>query len=72
MIVNKYNLFEELTKLKDMFLIGRGELFATFLDSSKELLNKQIDPNFEYSCLYFFQYIFSFLFGKKGFFVSRH
>ena len=32
-----------------MFLIGRGELFATFLESSKELLDKQIDVNFEYS-----------------------
>jgi hypothetical protein len=34
-----------------MFLINRGELFATFLESSKQLLNKQVDTNFEYSML---------------------
>ena len=37
-----------------MFLIGRGELFATFLESSKELLDKQIDVNFEYSKFIYF------------------
>lgn len=48
-IVGKYNLLGEFQKLKDMFLMGRGELFATFLDTAKHLLNKPIDQNFEYS-----------------------
>ncbi len=38
-----------------MFLIGRGELYATFFESAKTLLNKQVDQNFEYSINYFFQ-----------------
>ena len=50
--MNKYNLISEFQKLKDMFLINRGELFATFLESSKLLLNKQIDANFEYSIFF--------------------
>jgi hypothetical protein len=45
----------EFQKLKDMFLIGRGELYATFFESAKTLLNKQVDQNFEYSINYFFQ-----------------
>ena len=49
LIVEKYNLINEFIKLKEMFLIGRGELFATFLDSTKDLLNKPIEINFEYS-----------------------
>lgn len=40
---------EEFQKLKDMYLISRGELFATFLESSKSILNKPVDQNFEYS-----------------------
>jgi hypothetical protein len=51
LIVEKYSLLEEFQKLKYMFLIGRGELFATFLDTSKALLNKPVDANFEYSKL---------------------
>jgi hypothetical protein len=49
LIVQKYNLLEEFQKLKYMFLLGRGELIATFLETSKHLLNKQVDSNFEYS-----------------------
>ena len=49
MIVNKYNLIGEFQKLKDMFLISRGELFATFLESSTNLLNKVVDQSLEYS-----------------------
>ncbi|CAF0716055.1 unnamed protein product, partial [Brachionus calyciflorus] len=55
LIVGKYNLFGEFQKLKDMFLMGRGELFATFLDTAKPLLNKPLDQNFEYNINYFFQ-----------------
>lgn len=47
--MEKYNLLDEFQKLKDMYLIGRGELFATFLEASKSMLNKQVDHNFEYS-----------------------
>ncbi|RNA08426.1 gamma-tubulin complex component 4 isoform X2 [Brachionus plicatilis] len=54
-IVGKYNLLGEFHKLKDMFLMGRGELFATFLDTAKNLLNKPIDQNFEYNINYYFQ-----------------
>ena len=32
-----------------MFLLGRGELFATFIDAGKTLLNKIVDQNFDYS-----------------------
>ena len=53
LIVEKYNLFNEFLKLKDMFLIGRGELFATFIESSKDLLDRKIDTNFEYSMFFF-------------------
>ena len=38
-----------------MFLIGRGELFATFFESAKSLLNKLVDPSLEYSINYYFQ-----------------
>ena len=48
LIVEKYNLLSEFQKLKDMFLIGRGELYATFFESAKALLNKQVDQNFEF------------------------
>ena len=49
LIVYKYNLIGEFQKLKDMFLIGRGELFSTFLESATDLLNKVDDQNLEYS-----------------------
>lgn len=52
LVVEKYNLLEEFQKIKDMYLIGRGELFATFLESSKALLNKNVDQNFEYSIFF--------------------
>jgi hypothetical protein len=32
-----------------MYLLGRGELFTTFIEASKLLLNKLVDTNFEYS-----------------------
>lgn len=38
-----------------MFLLGRGELFATFFDSAKILLNKPVDQSFEYGINYYFQ-----------------
>ena len=49
LIVNKYNLIGEFQKLKDMFLIGRGELFSLFLESATNLLNKPVDQSLEYS-----------------------
>jgi len=55
LIVYKYNLIGEFQKLKDMFLIGRGELFATFLESASGLLNKVVDSSLEYSVNYYFQ-----------------
>lgn len=55
LIVNKYNLIGEFQKLKDMFLISRGELFSTFLESASTLLCKVVDQNFEYSINYYFQ-----------------
>jgi hypothetical protein len=55
LIVEKYNLLNEFQKLKDMFLIARGELFSTFFDSAKSLLNKQVDQNLEYSINHYFQ-----------------
>ncbi len=55
LIVYKYNLIGEFHKLKDMFLIGRGELFATFLESATGLLNKVVDSSLEYSINYYFQ-----------------
>jgi hypothetical protein len=36
-----------------MYLVGRGELFATFIDAGKSLLNKLVDANFDYSLLKF-------------------
>lgn len=38
-----------------MFLIGRGELFATFFDTAKTLLNKVADQTLEYGINYYFQ-----------------
>lgn len=55
LIVNKYNLLGEFQKLKDMFLIGRGELFSTFLESATSTLNKVVDQTLEYSINFYFQ-----------------
>lgn len=55
LIVNKYNLIGEFQKLKDMFLIGRGELFSTFFESAANLLSKVVDQSLEYSINYYFQ-----------------
>lgn len=62
-IVNKYDLTAELQKLKDMYFLGRGELFATFVDSlkdfierqSKHSVTKQNDAHFEFNVPVIFQ-----------------